>query len=46
MKNIIILGGDFAGVSIAVKLSSIDANVTLINHHSYHCLITSSINLL
>jgi len=40
MKDIIIVGGCFAGVSTAVKLSNIGVNVTLINHYSYHCLIT------
>jgi len=40
MKDIIILGGGYAGVSTAVKLSGINANVTLINHHSYHSLTT------
>jgi alkyl hydroperoxide reductase subunit AhpF len=35
MKHIMILGGGYAGVSAAVRLRGIKADVTLVNHHSY-----------
>lgn len=40
MKHIVILGGGYAGVSAAVKLHGIKAQVTLVNHHSYQHLTT------
>ncbi|KPK00203.1 MAG: hypothetical protein AMJ60_02365 [Desulfobacterales bacterium SG8_35] len=40
MKHIVILGGGYAGVSAAVRLRDIKAQVTLVNHHSYHHLTT------
>ena len=40
MKHIVILGGGYAGVSAAAKLRGIKAQVTLVNHHSYHHLTT------
>lgn len=40
MKHIVILGGGYAGASAAVELHGIKAQVTLVNHHSYHHLTT------
>lgn len=40
MKKILILGGGYAGVSVAVGLRYVDADVTLVNKHSYHHLTT------
>jgi len=40
MKHIVILGAGYAGISAAVKLRGIKADVTLVNHHSYHHLTT------
>ena len=40
MKHIVILGAGYAGISAAVKLRGIKADVTLINHHSDHHLTT------
>jgi len=40
MKKIVILGGGYAGVTAAVGLRGIQAEVTLINKHSYHHLTT------
>ena len=34
MKHIVILGGGYAGVTAAVKLGGIKADVTLVNRHS------------
>ena len=39
-KHIVILGGGYAGVTAAVGLQSIEADVTLVNNHSYHHLTT------
>lgn len=40
MKRILVLGGGYAGVSTAATLHGIKAEVTLVNHHSYHHLTT------
>ncbi len=40
MKKILILGGGYAGVSTAIHLKDVDAQVTLVNKHSYHHLTT------
>jgi len=40
MKQIVILGGGYAGISAAVRLGGIQAKVTLVNNHSYHHLTT------
>ena len=40
MKKILILGGGYAGVSTAINLKDVDAQVTLVNKHSYHHLTT------
>jgi NADH:ubiquinone reductase (H+-translocating) len=40
MKKIVILGGGYAGVTTAIGLRGIHAEVTLINKHSYHHLTT------
>ncbi len=38
--RILILGGGYAGVSAAVRLGRVAANVVLVNKHSYHHLTT------
>ena len=40
MKKIFILGGGYAGVSTALGLKGLNADVTLVNKHSYHYLTT------
>ncbi|WP_319524492.1 NAD(P)/FAD-dependent oxidoreductase [uncultured Desulfosarcina sp.] len=40
MKKILILGGGYAGVTAAVHLHGVAADITLVNTHGYHHLTT------
>ncbi|MBU0678426.1 MAG: FAD-dependent oxidoreductase [Verrucomicrobia bacterium] len=40
MPRIVILGGGYAGVSVAVRMARSAAKVTLVNKHLYHHLTT------
>ena len=40
MKQILVLGGGYAGVTTAVGLHGIKAEITLVNNHTYHHLTT------
>ena len=40
MMNVLILGGGYAGLTTALGLAGADAQVTLVNRHTYHYLTT------
>ena len=35
-KRIVIIGGGFAGISLAKKLKDLEAQVVVIDRHNYH----------
>lgn len=36
-KKVVIIGGGFAGLTVATRLAKADVDVTIIDRHNYHC---------